>query len=359
MKLAKLITVAVLGMAFVVVIAEASFKLFSACELSAIIHDEQLGWRLKKSYRWHHNNPEALDPTGTVTTNSSGLRDREHARVKDPGRKRVLFLGDSYTAALEYSDDEIFTQLFEQKLQDSMDRVETLQAAVPAWATDQQYLYLKNEGLQFSPDYVILMTAPNDIRETYSQKLVYPMMAQVVEHPPVAISWKTRLSWFLANNSCGFQFWQKHSHNAYGGFADILPRYRSSFPIGLEMVNDKHLFLREVPAQILKARELYKTLLLGIKRLCESSHCKLLTTVIPTKMEYDGTLKEPQYQAGLIADYVEEIAAENNVPFLNLLRPLNKEANPLKIFISGEYHLSRYGHEFLTTQLLPFFLANQ
>jgi lysophospholipase L1-like esterase len=351
------------GCAFIIVVIEARFKLSSSCQLSGIIHDEQLGWRLKRSHGWHHNNPNSRKVDGMVTINSSGFRDKEHSSTKEPDRKRIMFIGDSYTAGLEYSDGEVFTSLFDHMLNEKIAHKNTfdiMNVAVPAWATDQQYLYLKNEGMQYLPDYVFLMIAPNDIRETYGKQFLSLRSGHLEQNRPPSIPWRARLYWSLANYSCAFQYWQSKWKQDYGSFANIFQYFPVSFPAGSEMCSDKHLFLREVPPEVRKAKELFKAILLEINRLCKENHCKFLVSIIPTKIEYDGTLKEKQYQPGGIADYVENVAAENDIPFLNLVHALNaEEKDPLKIFISDEYHLNDYGHAFVAKKLLPFFIANQ
>ena len=347
-----------------IVVTEAGFKIFSDCKLSGIAYDEQLGWRLKKNYEMEmkdERNPEKSKRR--VSFNSRGFRDKDHLVEKDGITKSVMFLGDSYTAGTAYSNDEIFTSVFDRMLNaktGGLVKYEVMNVSVPAWSTDQQYLFLKREGMRYHPDYIFLIIAPNDIRETYGKKFFSIRDGHLEEKGASSIPSKTRLYWALANYFCVFQYLQSKLKKQYGSFSNVFQYFPISFRVGEEMCNDKHLFLKEVPDEIIAARELFKAILLEINRLCKNNHCKLLLTIIPTKIEYDGSLKEERYQPGKIAQYIKAIAEKETIPFLDLGFNLEaEEDDPLKIFIAAEYHLNEYGHAFVAKKLLPFFTRNQ
>ena len=113
------------------------------------IYDELLGWR---------NIPNWNSTTfgRTLTINSKGLRDREYAYEKPPGVKRILVLGDSYAWGYGVADGEIFTEQLEAALEGEAVKWEVINTGVSGWSTDQQYLFLRDEGLKYSPDVVLL-----------------------------------------------------------------------------------------------------------------------------------------------------------------------------------------------------------
>ena len=122
------------------------------------IYDETYGWR---------NIPNWKGTTfgRTLTINSKGLRDSEYPYMKPKGSRRILILGDSYTWGYGVSDDDIYTEILENKLR-KHGSWEVLNAGVSGWGTDQQYLFLKNEGFRYSPDIVIVsFFFGNDFRE--------------------------------------------------------------------------------------------------------------------------------------------------------------------------------------------------
>jgi hypothetical protein len=108
----------------------------------------------------------------TVSFNSAGMRDGEHAVEKAPGVFRVLVLGDSFIEALQVPFDESFTSLLEQELAGrAPGRVEVMNASVSGWGTDDELRYLTRYGRRFRPDLIIVaMTLYNDINDNLRER---------------------------------------------------------------------------------------------------------------------------------------------------------------------------------------------
>lgn len=85
-------------------------------------------------------------------TNSRGLRDREYALEKPPGKTRILALGDSFTFGHGIAYGQRFTDLLES----SFDDVEVITMAVPGSGQDQQLMQFAVEGLAYRPDHVFV-----------------------------------------------------------------------------------------------------------------------------------------------------------------------------------------------------------
>lgn len=136
------------------------------------LYDANLGWRNIPSW-------SATTNGQTLTINSKGLRDREHSYDKPENTKRILVLGDSYAWGYGVADDEIFTT----RLQDLVDttpfvpmtRYSIINCGVSGWGTDQEYLFLLEEGFKYSPDLVVLaFFIVNDIQNN-SASIQYGM----------------------------------------------------------------------------------------------------------------------------------------------------------------------------------------
>ena len=113
------------------------------------LFDENLGWR---------NIPDWSATTygHKLTINSLGMRDREYERKKPTGKKRILVLGGSFTWGYGVADGENYTDVLETLLdRGNGDSYEVLNTGVSGWGTDQEYLFLKNEGFDFEPDLVV------------------------------------------------------------------------------------------------------------------------------------------------------------------------------------------------------------
>lgn len=96
-------------------------------------------------------------------SNDMGFRDYNHPLEKPSGQKRVLVIGDSITQGLWINDDsKIFTAVMENRLQGLGHSVDVMNFGVSGYNTRQEVETLKDKGLQFKPDLVILAYCLND-----------------------------------------------------------------------------------------------------------------------------------------------------------------------------------------------------
>ena len=128
-------------------------KLFTIIAL-----DDEYGWVPVSNYafagvlRDGAGNPYPV----AVSTDERGFR-----RYGDPGemrRKKVLFLGDSYTQAMHVSDDKTYFAL----LADALD-IEVFAYGVEGYGTLQEYMALDRFIDEIKPDAVVIQLCPNDI----------------------------------------------------------------------------------------------------------------------------------------------------------------------------------------------------
>lgn len=97
-------------------------------------------------------------------TNSSGLRGPEIA-PKNPGLKRLLFLGDSYTFGWGLDREaDAYPRQTEHLLNDDAGttRAEVINAGIPGYNTVMEYHYLRRALDLFQPDAVVLSYMMND-----------------------------------------------------------------------------------------------------------------------------------------------------------------------------------------------------
>jgi len=88
-----------------------------------------------------------------VNTNSKGIRGNlEYPYMRQPGRQRIMTLGDSFTFGDEISDDETYST----DLATILPNTEVLNLGVSGYGHDQMLLYLQDEGIKYHPDIVIL-----------------------------------------------------------------------------------------------------------------------------------------------------------------------------------------------------------
>jgi len=107
-------------------------------------------------------------PPGTtwgraVHRNSDGLRDREFTKPKPAGVYRMLILGDSFAWGIGLDVEEALPKRLERDLAGLPHPVEVVNGAIPGFNTTQELRLLRNKGLSYEPDFLLLLYNMNDI----------------------------------------------------------------------------------------------------------------------------------------------------------------------------------------------------
>ncbi len=131
---------------------------------------ESLGW-------WHIPNSG-----GTFTSSFNEYRTEVHInalRLRDDpsltgydspaGVRRILILADSYGEALEVPLEKTFFKRLQGRLAEAGLPVQTLNAGVGGWGTDQELTFYRLEGRKFHPDLTLLFFfVGNDVVNNYA-----------------------------------------------------------------------------------------------------------------------------------------------------------------------------------------------
>lgn len=140
-------------------------------------HHDVIGW-------WYVPNLHARVPLGgtfhNVTTNAAGMRSlRDYPHERPAGRKRIVFLGDSYTAGDGVSNAQRFTDLLEARYP----HLDAMNFGLNGTGTDQQLLIFETIAGHYTADaYVFCICVENIARNLYTcfpsfdfreQQLVY------------------------------------------------------------------------------------------------------------------------------------------------------------------------------------------
>jgi hypothetical protein len=127
------------------------------------VHHYLLGWAHNPDSSGTHKH---RDFRVEVATNSRGFRDREYPVARVPGKKRMLFLGDSFGFGFGVEQDQIMTEVMERKYPGW----EVINTAVAGYGTDQQLLFMQEGGLRYRPDVVLVLYHPNDVEDNNAGK---------------------------------------------------------------------------------------------------------------------------------------------------------------------------------------------
>jgi hypothetical protein len=152
------------SLAVAVLMAEAALRIYHRTEgrplvddAPFLVQDARLGWRPNGNLRIERS---LRDASGTayrarVTTDGTGFR-----RVADGGeRPRILFIGDSFTHAVEVGDDRAYYAIFARHYPDYA----VFAIGAGGYGTLQEALLLEQVGPRVQPDIVIWQLCDNDL----------------------------------------------------------------------------------------------------------------------------------------------------------------------------------------------------
>lgn len=107
---------------------------------------------------------EALFKGEQIRINSHGYRDVERSLEKPAGTWRIAVLGDSVAFGWGVSQEQVFTRVMEERLNQRPDgrTYEVLNFGVPAYNTAQEVIDFAARGLAYDPDVVLLIVVNND-----------------------------------------------------------------------------------------------------------------------------------------------------------------------------------------------------
>lgn len=160
--------IAVASAALGLVVAEGALRVVERGEAAAnpgvtfLACDAELGWSGVP-----HDAFDVDMPVGRhrITRNSLGMNDVEHG-PKQPGRKRILFLGDSFVEALQIPLEKAHHRLAERLLAERNPEVEVVAAGIGGWSLAQELLFFERERVRLEPDIVVAYWFPgNDLSD--------------------------------------------------------------------------------------------------------------------------------------------------------------------------------------------------
>jgi hypothetical protein len=160
-KTLAILLLGMFGVGFAAVALELAVRLFVPVSDFFWESDPVLGVKLVANKRGRSVKPGLFDVP--VEINSHGFRDREHFYEKPAGTQRIVMLGDSYIEALQVPLERTVAALLETRLRHRGIRAETINLGVSAFGTGREYLMLREHGLRYEPDLVLLFFVGNDL----------------------------------------------------------------------------------------------------------------------------------------------------------------------------------------------------
>jgi lysophospholipase L1-like esterase len=115
--------------------------------------DEAAGYRLTPGFEGVMTAQEYTTP---LHINRQGLREERDVGAKDPARRRILALGDSFTMAYAVPTEHGYVKRLERRLNAGGERFEVLNGGVAGYSTAQELAWLRRTGRALAPDVLLL-----------------------------------------------------------------------------------------------------------------------------------------------------------------------------------------------------------
>jgi len=326
-KIALAISVSLLVLCFLEVAARVYARVASRGRL--IVADETVGWKLipnaRKLYR------KETQPY-FVSINSKGWRDVEHSYDKPPGTFRIVVIGDSFVfGAGGVEAGNRFSDLLGR----SAKNIEVINMAVPGYGADQEYQILKDEGLKYHPDLVLLCAFYNDFSESFST--INPSIGrpkgyfsldgdQLVFHPP------------------HFSIFYKLSQYSYVlGMADLaLSKISGTY---WQAQHRQHWVMNQ---QL--RRNTFTQIYRSADQLCRQRGINFVLVYLPFQQ---------QTISMVIQHVMSELAAGDGLKALDLMDTMRQADAVQTAYFQHDIHFNEHGNQVVAKALLQYLAANQ
>lgn len=347
-------TVAVLGLLTIFMTAEIAMRYNTdTYQRGVYMYDSDLVWTLVED--------KSISAFGhEIRTNNHGFRDEPFERSKNENLT-IAVLGDSYTAAIRVPEDERFTEILERNLEKEGISAEVHNFGGSAYATDQQLIAYKEKVRKTDPDLVILMVAPNDIRESYNKEL-YTLEAGSLKfdegNKAFQIGRTDRLMWYLSTRSTLFFKAQSLLGKNYGTARRLFDKttkgvfFNRNYGLGPAGI----LFRDNQTEEVRAANELWVKLIERLNNEVSRDQAEFAMFLLPIEKQFESFPQNKKIDADRLSGLFNKTAENHSIDSKDLFIAMNKSNNKSKYFLSDDYHYSPEGHQFIARYLTEFIM---
>lgn len=302
--------------------------------------------KIDPAFGWYHvSNAQRYRTTEgvkvLVAQNKLGHRGPDYGPQAADGKKRVLILGDSFTEGSHVGEDELFSNL----IANTYPNLEVMNAGVGGWSTVQEYLYLKEVGVNLHPNLVLLMFFDNDLDENCLS--FYPSIGP----RPFASIQNGQL---VIHQSPSPEAWRKYALPL--PFAEKLNRYSLAYHFfNLRIYQSlRASYLNSLESEDVKTiaaypkMEIVKKLFRETRKTLDERGTLFAVGLVPSR-------EDAQKGSSDIQGRMLSLCKEEGIPCISLLRPLKKEYDKgVKPYWEADIHWNRVGHRAASEALGPY-----
>jgi hypothetical protein len=308
-----------------------------------------------------------------VDINNYGLRGNNIDINKKPGTERIMAIGDSFTFGVGANNDETIPALIEQGLRAKNVNAEVINAGFGNYSPALHYLRLRDEYIEFKPDFVLLFFDFSDLADDwrFERSIVYDKSGKIIGCNPLYIDGK--YDWWMAvcshsrlcsyiNNKLirtiekirilGLSTYIKAKFEGKRAKSLIIQKENSYYANRDPIEYDGYLMIRgkERLPYILKHFERTKKYINKIKEILDEHHIPMILVIYPYGIHvgpdqwlegrgYWGFEKGKVYDDYYAFDLLQKYASDVNIPCINLLPAFLKNKDK-RLFFDVDGHFT-------------------
>ncbi len=323
-------------------------------------YDESLGWRYApdKCVLYLNSQQDYF-----VYTNSKGFRDSEWAAPN--GKRRVVFLGDSFTAGLYVEENESYVGLLKRAWANEFD---VANLGTEGYGTDQEALLFESDGRAYKPDYVVVgFLIGNDFDDNSeavsvaSTKPYFVLSNGSLElrGVPAVKPWQGRLRLWAYQNSYVFRIFNNvyDRSPAVKTFISSAAHFRFGElfkPAAKYLPNEWKYYLQNESPDARKNLELAKAILRRIFADARAAGAEPVLVIIPSRNQADHSavqafsaafaINESQLDMEKPNRELAALAQAENVTVIDLLPLMCESIKNGKTLYLEDGHWNQEGH---------------
>jgi hypothetical protein len=310
-----------------------------------------------------------------IRTNSHGMRWFEVDLAKPAGKRRIAFVGDSFTFG-SWADrtEDSFVGIVHACLDST--QYEVLNFGVPGYGYSEIELQLKESILGFDVDVLVLATFyGNDFTDTYLGCERYRVIQGVplgdlgVMQRKIPAQYLPR-RYFQDPTPRNSTFLESRvfykmiikTASLLSGRKDKRERHLQSLIGNKDEFTGFSFWSRKIAPDIVsQAKDVSLDVLERIRRICADHDIKLVIVTIPYELQIvTDSLVTEYFDFNYPQEYIHEYCRLRGIPYLDLLPILREHVRESKeaIFVTNDYHLNNHGHRIIGLSIAEFLMGD-
>jgi lysophospholipase L1-like esterase len=294
------------------------------------------------------------------TINNLGLRGPDVTPHSSDQHFKILMLGDSFTMGKGVNDDQTFSALLENHLNNENYPVIVWNAGVDSYSPILSYFQLTRDLSSLKPNLVILNLDMSDlIQETaYRKRAAYGPDGEIQgivgrreEHKPLKTMIRDWVDQHLYITRTILFFIQKGEKHPDVTIENVVIRPNAE--------TLKHTLAEDNVDRTEQWNELFDSIL-KIKRYCDHNHAQFLLTIYPWGHQVNDKEWNPgrlQFipEGAKVSDKsirtIQELANKNHIELLNAFPAFRAYRGNIPLYFKQDMHWTKTGHELMAREL--------